>query len=68
MNNISDKEEIEISTTCLRKCINDFNKMLISPSEKICMSRCSFKFIDAVHYGDRLISMLENKINSPETL
>lgn len=66
MDKMTKKEESQIIYTCMRKCINDFDKRVLNPSEKICLSRCSFKYIDAIHYGNRVINIIENKINSTE--
>ena len=47
--------------SCIRKCVNDFHKPELAPTEKICLNRCAFKYIDALHYGNRAINLFLKK-------
>ena len=49
--------------TCLRKCINDIEKTLLEQPEKICLNRCAFKYIDSLHYGNRVVNLLVKELN-----
>ncbi len=66
--NFDESKRNKITYICLRKCINDFHKQDISPGEKICLNRCAFKFIDTLHYGNRVMNLIEDKINAENEL
>ena len=58
---LSEWQKSEIIYTCNRKCFNDIDNPNLDNLEKICLSRCTFKFIDALFFSNKVIDSLEDK-------
>ena len=53
----------QITRLCLNKCVNDYDEPSLSESQKICLSRCVFKFRDTIDFGNRITAFLEYQVN-----
>ena len=53
----------QITRLCLNKCINDYDEPALSNGQRLCISRCTFKFRDTIGFGDRVTSFLEYQVN-----
>lgn len=51
-----------ISKICYKKCINEPFSTGLSASEKTCLNRCSFKFLDSLKFSNRIIDLIETKV------
>lgn len=54
----------KVPMICLKKCINDYDEPNLSLAQKSCMSRCVFKFYDAIEVGYGMIDFLTYKVNA----
>ena len=64
MEDLRKYRENKISYICMKKCIGHFDKRVLDTAEKVCLNRCAFKFIDALNYGNKVIDLIENKVNT----
>lgn len=64
MEDLKRYRENKINYICVRKCIQDFDKRVLNTAEKVCLNRCAFKFIDALNYGNKVIDLIEKKVNT----
>lgn len=37
--------------TCLKKCVEDVSRSILSPGEESCMYRCAIKYREALKFG-----------------
>lgn len=58
----------EITRICLQKCVSDYNNPSLSTGQKVCLSRCVFKFIDTLNFGNEALNYYVNDINSQQHL
>lgn len=58
MENFENYRNEKMTYMCLKKCLNDIS-LNISEAEKNCISRCTFKFVDCMYYGNRVINAIE---------
>ena len=63
-NRCTDEMKQDITYMCYKKCIEAIEAPTLTAAERVCFSRCTFKFFDTLEFGNKVIDMVENKIGN----